>query len=136
MEDASLAYQRAQMKLLGENAAVTALVADRIHDLVPQGTPKPYVKIGDDVAMGDPADCLERSVVLSSRIHVYSGAPGKAPAKRIGGAIVDALDGADLDAGPDWRVVEVSYVRSAWFDEPDGLTTHGVIEHRVMLDPA
>jgi len=136
MEEPSLAFQRALVAMLKADSGVAAHVAGRVYDRVPESPIEPYIRIGDDMVVSDGADCFERSVDVSSRIHVFSIEPGKVQAKRICAAIVDAMDSATLNVGPDWALAEVSHNRTVYLDDPDGLTTHGIVDFQVYMDPA
>ena len=104
MTEPSLALQGAIVAALKASAALGALIGDRVFDRVPAGAVKPYIRIGDDQVIPDPAECFERSAEVFATLDVFSSAVGKPEAKRIAGAIVDALDHAHLDLGPDWTL--------------------------------
>lgn len=136
MEEPTLAFQRAVIATLRAAPGVAALVSTRIYDRVPPDAVMPYIRIGDDRVVSDAADCFGRAVELATTIHVYSAATGKVEAKRVCGAIVDSLTDTTLSLAPDWSMDDLMHSRSIYFDEPDGLTTHGVVDFRAYLEPA
>lgn len=136
MTEPSLALQKAFVTALRADAALSAIVAGRVYDRIDKLAVKPYIRVGEDQVLPARAECLERSVEVTAAIHIWSEAVGKVEAKRIGGAIVDALDDAALDLGPDLALVLIEHRQSRYLDDPGGLITHGVITFRALVDAA
>lgn len=143
------ALQRAVFAALEASAPVAeALGGDgrpRIFDEVPQPdpgeavpayrrrVPMPYITIGDDDFLGDHTECLD-SWEATVIVHVWSRATGKVEAKRIGDVVEDALDVVLEISG--FTCVEHEARTARYFKDPDGETTHGVLEFRYLIDRA
>lgn len=136
MTEPTLALQGAIVAALKGAAPVAAVLGDRIYDRVPTAATKPYVRVGEDQVVPDRAECFERSVEIYATLHVWSGAVGRPEAKLAVGAIVDALDGADLDLGADLNLVLIEHDSTRFVDGDDPLTTHGVVVFRALIDAA
>jgi hypothetical protein len=136
MSEPTLALQGAIVATLKANAAVNALVNGRIYDRVPVGAIFPYVTVGEDQALADHAQCLEGSVEVNAKLDVWSRAVGKVEAKKISGAIVTALNSVDLPLAPDYRLNNIGHSRTLHLSDPDGLTSHSVVEFTALIDEA
>lgn len=127
--------QKAVYATLAANAGVKALIGDpaRVYDRVPDNFAFPYVTIGDDQIIDDSNSCADAFEVFCS-VHVWSRAVGRIEAKTIGAAVREALDSQLSITGftvAEWRAQPARY-----FVEPDGLTTHGVLVFRYLIDAA
>lgn len=128
--------QAAVVEALKADAAVTTLVGARIFDRVPEKTPFPFVELGDVRVEDDGIDCLPGAATITFVLHIWSRAIGAREAKKIAGAIRVALDGADLDLGADWRLVDLLSVETRTTLEDDGLTSRSDVTFRALVDPA
>ena len=98
--------------------------------------PMPYVLTGDNQVVPTPADGQDRAVEVHTTLHVYTvGTSGGREARTIAGVLVDRLDHAALDLGPDWQAVEIYHTGTRVLDDPDG-SKHAVITFTTLLDPA
>lgn len=131
-------FQTALFSRIMNGSATTAVfapAAPRVYDDVPT-TPKfPYVNIGDDQVVDD-SHC-EAAFEISSTIHVFAREGGQTQAKAIGDAIIADIGIGDLDVAG--FVVKASEIEPAlqssqYFKDPDGLTAHGVLVFRFLLD--
>jgi len=130
--DSQWAVQQAIFAKLGADAAVKALIGDpaRIYDHIPDAPTFPYVGIGE--AFSDQFDTkswdgMDQDVVL----HVWSRYRGKKEAKQIMGAIHDALNKQPLTVtGHNFVLCQFTFGQV--FDDPDGLSRHGVARYRVV----
>ncbi|WP_131193718.1 DUF3168 domain-containing protein [Lichenihabitans psoromatis] len=132
MIEPTYALQVAMTAALKAGQGVGAPLFDR----VPVTTPDPYVSLGDHQFVPAAADCLDRLGAVHSTLHVFSTAYGSKEARAIAGAIIDRLDHAVLDLGPDWGAIEIAFTGSRIVPEPDGKTSHVVITFTTLLDPA
>lgn len=132
MADRTPELQKAVVAALGANAGVAALVGDRIYDRVPQATLFPHISIGDVIGADFGAQGLQGTDAIM-RIDVWSRAIGKIEARRIMAAVVAALHQTDLtlDAG---TFVLGRWVGSRDMLDPDGQTTHGIVEFHFLTD--
>lgn len=141
------ALQRAIFATLRADADLRTIfgAAPRVFDAVPapdqnepeaeyrRRVPMPYITIGDDDIVDDSTTCA-RAFEATSRVHVWSRAVGRPEAKRIGDRITIALDATLTITG--FVCTEHEFRSARYFTDPDGVTTHGVIEHRFLIDPA
>lgn len=130
--DSQWAVQQAIYAALTGNAALQALLGNpaRIYDHVPDTPVYPYVTLGETFA-GDfdtkSFDGMDQDVVL----HVWSRYRGKKEAKQILGAIHDVLNKQPLSVtGQNFVLCQFTFGQV--FDDPDGLTRHGVARYRVL----
>lgn len=135
---ASLELQTAIYAKLVADSAVTALATGGIFDHVPQtddGKPLkgyPYIVIGDERVLADNTDDSAGSE-HDVQIDVWSEYRGHKEVKQILSAIHTALHRQPLTVA-DATFVNCEYETSDFFPEPDGLTHHGIIQFRVLLD--
>lgn len=135
--DPSYALRRALVARLKTDASVAALIGARVYDLAPQNAAFPHLEIGEIQAISDSAECIDGHEVFAT-IHLWSrpeGATGSGEAHRLGSSVRAALHEADLDLAPDFRLVEARIQSVRTLREPDGITTHGVVTLRALIDP-
>lgn len=132
MSEPSLALQGALVALLKASTGGGDLgVADRVYDKPPSPLTFPYIRIGDDQVIGDDDECEELSEVYS-RIHVWSQKGGKVEAKTIAGAVRSRIRGATWTLAG-FKVDGIQFVQTQYLDDPDGISTHAVIEVRFLI---
>lgn len=114
------------------DAALTQLVGGRIFDRVPADAQLPYIQIGEATKSRDHMSCV-RSWTLYPSVHVWSDDVGFGEANRIMGAVSECLDGAPLQLATLRLVLLVEY-KSQVFRDADGLTSHGVLEFKAVIE--
>jgi len=129
----SLELQGAVVSMLKNTGSLSGLIGQRVYDKPPASPTFPYVTAGDDQTIADHAECLEGSVEVNANIHVWSRAIGKVEAKKIAGAIVTALNGADLSVSG-YRLVLIEHTATQHLDDPDGITSHSVVTFKALID--
>lgn len=125
-----LIYER-----LVADVTVGALVGDRIYDRPPATVPVPYITFGPSDYVPDDDECIDGRIE-TVQLDVWSEAQdGKRECKAIVDAVKAALHDAeaDLDSGA-LNTMRVVLVRV--FDDPDGRTTHGIVQVECMIDEA
>lgn len=136
INEASLMLQGAVIQSLLNNATVTSLIGVRAYDDVPPKTPNgptfPYVVWKVDGTNDDSSDCVIGSEIFFS-IHVWSRVYGSVEARRIAGAVRQLLDEAPLSV-TGYNLVTLNHRITRWVDDPDGLTKHGIVTFRALLD--
>ena len=119
-------------QLLIGYAPLNDKVEDRIYDHIPQGTEYPYINIGDDTSLEwdtDDSDGSENTLT----IHVWSRERGRREAKQIMEDIYNVLHRAELViTGID--AVYCYYDFGETYLDPDGVTRHGVIRFRIVVE--
>jgi hypothetical protein len=134
MTHAALALQRAALAALAADAAVAALVGDRIHDAAPRAAAFPYVSFGEGTVR-DWSTGTEEGAELRLVLHAWSRERGK----RETWAILEALKAVLHDAAlelEDHRLVNLRFEFADAAADPDGITWHGVIRFRAVTEPA
>ncbi|OWJ78418.1 DUF3168 domain-containing protein [Haematobacter genomosp. 1] len=93
----------------------------------------PYISFGPSDWQEDDADCIDGRVE-TIQIDVWSSAQdGQREAKDICEAVKKALHGYDADLGAHALVgMRVPMVRV--FRDPDGITTHGVVQVEALIE--
>lgn len=121
-------YQR-----LVDDAAVHALAGDRIYDRPPATVGAPYITFGPSDSVVDDDECIDARVE-TVQLDVWSEAQdGKRECK----AIVDAVKASLHDAEGNLSTGALSTMRvvlTRVFDDPDGRTTHGVLQVECLID--
>lgn len=105
----------------------------RIYDRVPAKATFPYVTISDEQVVDYGDGCAEDMVEVFVDIHTWSRAVGKVETKALGAAVRAALKPAPLIEG--FAVILHEFQSARAFLDPDGLTTHGVLTFRYVLQP-
>lgn len=135
MSEVSLDLQTAVVQRLRNAAGVTALVGGRVFDRVPPETPFPYVSYGSDFLIQDDVSCIT-AYELSMQIDVWSRANGQPEMKRIAGAVRAALHDVEFDLGVDHALVLLEHENTRYLGDPDGLTSHGALTFKALIDAA
>lgn len=113
-------------------AARLSTVGTPVYDNVPQDTAFPYIVIGDDTSIPfDTDDSIGSEATCT--IHVWSRYRGKKEVKEIMGAVYASLHRASF-AIADGALIECVSEFAESFVDPDGLTRHGVIRFRLIVE--
>jgi len=123
--------QKAIYDALIADGTVSGLVSSRIYDRVPPSVVFPYVRIGEDQLVDDSTSCFSAFEIFST-VHVFSRAVGRIEAKALLAACRDALAVSLTIAGH--TVKAGDFVASRVLDDPDGLTAHGVLDLRYLIE--
>jgi hypothetical protein len=135
MPSASWSLQQSVFATLTADTAVTALLgADRIYDDVPQGSPKPYLTLGQSTVR-DWSTGTEAGNEHLLTLHVWSDARGKKQASEIADAIRMALHDQPLTL-VGHRLVNLRHEFSESRRDPDGSTIHATVRFRAVTEPA
>jgi hypothetical protein len=139
MKEPSHALQPATVAALKASAALKALIGDpvRVRDKVEDGLAFPYVRIGDDQVLDDSNGCADAWEVFST-FHIFADdAAARMTVKQICGAIVAAVCDPDAPIAPAGFAVTLSKMHDfRSFFEADGVTAHGVLVVRHLVDAA
>lgn len=112
------------------------ICSGRIYDRVPKNAVFPYVVIGDTQCLDDGAldeDCVGGWEIYHD-IHVFSrpDSGSKEEVKTIAAAVITAVTGITDFAG--YKVVVAALETARFFRDPDGLTEHGVLTFKFLID--
>jgi hypothetical protein len=131
VSDPSYALQVAIFDALKADATLAGFIGARVYDSVPEGAAFPYVTVGDGQVVGDDNECADGSEVFF-QCHAWSRATGYPEVKKIAAALRSALRSATLTlAGFDVGLVE--FTQTQFLKDPDGLTSHAVVEFRFLI---
>lgn len=131
----SVAFQDLLLAKLKADPVVASLVSNRVWDSPPASPVFPYITLGATDFTPTDADCIDMREE-TVQLDVWTRANGrKWPCKQIVDAVVNVLrrlDG-DLTSG---ALVGVRLELSRVFDDPDGITVHGVVQVTAMIEEA
>lgn len=91
-----------------------------------------YVVIGDDTMDEDDTD-TETGAQITATIHVWAKKLGRIEVKEVQSEIDGLLHRQDLEVD-DFTVVGINREFSQTFDDPDGVTRHGVQRYRMLME--
>ncbi|WP_416194011.1 DUF3168 domain-containing protein [Nitrobacter sp. TKz-YC01] len=132
MASPSHELQVAIVNRLKADATLAALVGSRVYDHVPRGAGGavtadfPFVGIADSDDLQDDATCVT-GYEITMNLDVWSRKPGFVEAKQIAHAVVKSLHNWDASL-PTHKVITLQHRQTRIFRDPDGLTSHGVVE--------
>lgn len=123
--------------LLGLQKAVydrlVGVLACGVYDAVPRGADLPYVVIGETAMI--PGTAKGRwGVEVTTTFHIWSSTPGFAEVKGVIDEVLQAFD-ATLSIGG-WVHVMSRLDLAETVMDPDGVTRHGVVRVRFLLQEA
>lgn len=108
----SAPLQLAVFAALSSDAALAGLIGDAIFDAIPVGDVPPlYVRLGEE-EVRDASDGTGAGAIHVFSVAIVSTAPGYADAKRVAGAISDALHNRDLTLSRG-RLVSLQFERAS-----------------------
>lgn len=102
-----------------------------VFDDVPEGTPYPYVVIGEETAANNGTKTLD-GVEHTLTIHAWSQYRGRREIKEIMQSIYENLHNTDISiAGA--SLVNIRQEFNTTLSETDGITRHGVMRFRAVV---
>ena len=113
--------------------ASPAVAGGNVYDRVPSSDPYPRLTVGDEQTIDNGNTCSDGWEIYTD-VHVWSRAVGRVEAKQIMAVAVPRLLAIASLTG--FRILATELDAHRIFTEPDGLTTHGVITIRFVIDPA
>lgn len=113
-------------------SGLSALIGSRVYDDVPETAAFPYVSWGPEQALQDDADCIE-GFNVSLQIDAWSRATGQGESKKIAEQVRLALHnyGGSLT---DNALVSIEHTSTQFLRDPDGKTSHAVIEFSAFIE--
>lgn len=129
----SVSFANFIVAALKADATVNDLVAGRIWDHPSTQREFPYISLGEADFSTDDAECIEaREETL--QLDCWTRANGrKWPCKQIVDAVVDVMRGLEGEL-PKGYLVGTRIEIARTFDDPDGLTVHGVVQVTGLID--
>lgn len=132
MSSPSLELQAAIVKRLKSVADVTALISSRVYDRVPTGPTFPYVSVGPKQILFDDIGC-QTGFEIFIQLDAWSRSPGFQEAERIAETVRAALHRYDFSL-TDNALVSFEHLQTRVLRDPDGLTSHAVIEFVALVE--
>ncbi|MEO0343018.1 MAG: DUF3168 domain-containing protein [Pseudomonadota bacterium] len=132
MTSPSLELQGLLVQTLKADAAVNALVSGAVYDRIPKDAPMPYIQIGATDETPLDASCFVYSE-HTVQLDVFSREFGQVECKRITDAIKRALHYADLSLN-DNSIGDVRVDSIRYLTDPDGVTTHGIVNIKTIVE--
>ena len=134
MSSSSAELQKLVRDTLVANSEIMAL-ANGVYDQVPSnpfGTKTAYVVLGETDGSPDDAECID-GVEENITLHIWSRAVGKVECKRLTDLVRRSLHRAPLSLIDNALVqIEVEFYRT--MTDPDGFTSHGVVQVRALIE--
>lgn len=127
MASADLELQGTIVSRLRSYAPLTAFVGKKVYDKPPSDAAAPYVAMGDfDIHRADVTG--KRSSVIYVTLHAWSvHGGGFMEVKQIADAVAEALHEYPLSL-PTNRLISIDHRQTHTMRDPDGVTSHAVIE--------
>ncbi|MBP7619362.1 MAG: DUF3168 domain-containing protein [Gemmatimonadales bacterium] len=113
--------------------ALAAIVGDRVLDPVPAATPTPYVSLGPITGFRVDADCIP-GVEVTVQVDAWSTRPGLAEVLRMASAIEESLHSFETDLGAGSALAVFSHRLTTTLRDPDGVTTHAVVQFTAVIE--
>lgn len=126
MASPDLELQGAIVSRLKADATLATLIGSRVYDQPPDGASFPYFTIGEAQFLRDDATCISGGQVYLT-MHAWSRAVGFPEVRRIADAVVESLHLAPITL-PTNHLISIMHRQTRTFRDPDGLTSHAVIE--------
>ncbi|MDX0973793.1 DUF3168 domain-containing protein [Sinorhizobium medicae] len=116
----------ARLKADGSVMALSNGVYDQPPDTAFAAPKESYVTIGEAQFLRDDATCISGGEVYLT-LHAWSRKVGYPVAKQIADAVVESLHLAPLTLATN-RLISIMHRQTRVFRDPDGLTSHAVID--------
>lgn len=134
MAEASWELQKSLYSALSSDAVLTTLLnGSHVYDDVPQGTPFPYMTIGE-TTVRDWSTGTEPGSEHILTLHVWSRAKGRKQVHDILQAVKSVLHEASLSI-VGHRLINLRHEFSDARRESDGETYHGLARYRAVTEP-
>lgn len=133
MTHPTLALQKAVVAALTADAAVGALIGDRIYDATPRNATFPYLTIGQ-TNLVDWSTGTEAGAEHELMLHAWSRERGKREVYAIAEAVAAVLHDAALTLDGH-ALVNLRLEFSDTRRDPDGITYHAALRFRAVTEP-
>lgn len=117
--------QRLLVSTLKADAGVSAITT-RVYDNVPTSPTFPYISFGPQSSVDDSADCVSGQEI-TVQLDCWSRAVGFLECKNLVDAVRKALHEQEIVL-TDNALAEMRVELTRVFRDPDGLTSHGVVQ--------
>lgn len=125
---ASSALQKAILAALKADAGVSAIVGVQIYDKFPKSGVYPCITFGPSYYTTGRRDC-QSPRTETFQIDVWDQSEhDRQLCKALMDAVTAALDASDLSLDDPYALERMDLVRAVVRDDPDGVTTHGILQ--------
>lgn len=118
--------------LLTSDAALKNEVGEGVYDTVPEEAVVPYVTLGEAQLIRSDATGLTGCDIYIT-LHAWSRENGFVEVKTVASCVVDALHHADIPL-PTYRLVSLNHRQTRALRDPDGQTSHAVMEFVAFVE--
>lgn len=126
--------QKLIIDTLKADAAVSAIVGSNVFDYPPSSDPFPRITIGAFDSIPDDAECISGDeVTMQIDCWVRDGGR-KHPCSALVDAAKKALHEANLTLPDPYALSSMRVILSRVVSDPDGLTTHGILTVRALVE--
>jgi len=132
INDAQIVVQTAIYNALTSNSYISANSIG-VFDMVPKGTPTPFITIGD-MTVVDNSTAGIGGQVITLQIHSWTQDLSSSRLKTMMANVITALHDQKLTLGAGYNNVNTRFVNSQVFKDPDGLTQHGIQKFRIVVE--
>ncbi|MHC5232807.1 DUF3168 domain-containing protein [Brucella sp. LJL56] len=132
MTSPSLELQKALYDRLKSDPALSAVINGRVYDTVPEGAEFPYVSFGSFDELSDDAECIT-GFEITMQLDVWSRKPGFPECRQVGDLVRRAVLSAEIELS-DNRLVSISHRQTMTMRDPDGLTSHGIVNFVAFVE--
>jgi hypothetical protein len=135
MIDPSLLVSASIIDRLKADAAVIAIVAQRVFDVVPPGIETPYITLGQpQVLPSRTGGGCDAGAEISIVINGWTTGPESVGSRQLGAAIVASIDEHEL-VMVGHRTVLCELEQNQYLEDPDGITKHSAATFRILTEP-
>lgn len=140
--DPAYDLQAAVVPQLTADAALAALIGDRVYDDVPPNRVFPYVSLGPVQAIQEDTDDCICAYEVTLQMDVWArgttvngnGYEAARPQmERVAGTLRQALHGKPLTL-ESHRLIQIRHADTLYLRDPDGLTGHAAVTFRALVD--
>jgi hypothetical protein len=103
-----------------------------VYDMVPKGTAVPYITIGDMTVVDDSTVGIGGQVITLN-VHSWDQNLSSLRLKQTMAAVIATLQDENFSLGAGFALINLRFVNSQTFKDPDGLTLHGVQKFRIVV---
>ena len=112
---------------------ITSITGKEVYDDFPENVPMPHI-IAGEIDGRDWSDKFQPGQEVTATIHVWSDYPGKKEVSEIMDEILQALTSAPLSLGNSFRAVCENVDMSEIIVDIDGVTRHGILKFKYLIE--
>lgn len=113
-------------------SALTSLISTRVYDNVSPNAEFPYVSWGPEQAIEDDTDCID-GMNISIQLDAWSRSVGLGEVKGIAEQVRQALHDYETELTVN-ALVSIAHTSTQFLRDPDGKTSHAVIEFSAFIE--